>query len=131
VISDASRDTVRPSFSCEQAHTCHSTRWLVRTSASFGRSSRLRQDFGNDHDGRRDEQREGIRKKLGSDYAWASKYPGSLSFFPDEIDRITNAELVIMGVPPSELMHMSLQLREDVLEIHRAKQALAHGKLPS
>ena len=42
VISDASRDTVLPSFSCEQAHTCHSTRWLVRTSASFGRSSRLR-----------------------------------------------------------------------------------------
>jgi hypothetical protein len=36
-----------------------------------------------------------------------------------------------MGVPPSELMHMSLQLREDVLEINRAKQALAHGKLPS
>ena len=42
VISDASRDTVLPSFSCEQAHTCNSTRWLVRTSASFGRSSRLR-----------------------------------------------------------------------------------------
>lgn len=56
--------------------------------------------------------------------------PGAVSFYPDEIDRIQNAELILLGVPPSELANMSLQQREDVIALHAAKAALSQGKMP-
>ena len=53
-----------------------------------------------------------------------------MSFYPDEVERITNAELVLLGIQPSELGHMSVQLKEDVLAIGEAKAALGRGKMP-
>jgi pyridoxine 5'-phosphate synthase PdxJ len=47
----------------------------------------------------------------------------------DELARIEDAELVLLGVQPSELNKMSLQLRADVLEINAAKHAIARGNL--
>lgn len=54
-----------------------------------------------------------------------------MSFYPDEINRIQDAELILLGVPPSELAGMSLQMREDVMAIAEAKERLKHGKMPS
>jgi hypothetical protein len=58
------------------------------------------------------------------------KAPGSVIFYPDEIKRIEDAELILLGVPPRDLEHMSLQQRSDVLAISEAKYTLAHGKMP-
>lgn len=44
-----------------------------------------------------------------------------MSFYPDEVRRIEDAELILLGVQPSELERMSLQQRADVLEIKRAR----------
>jgi len=54
-----------------------------------------------------------------------------LSFYPDELERIENAELVLLGINPSEIDGMSLQLRADVFAIHNAKTALQNGKMPT
>ena len=62
------------------------------------------------------------RKKIARDYARALYMPGSISFYPDEISRIEDVELVLLGIPPSELSRMSPQLKFDVLEINKAKQ---------
>jgi hypothetical protein len=48
--------------------------------------------------------------------------PGSVSFYPDEIKRIEDVELVLLGVSPDQLERMSPQLRHDVIEIGQAKQ---------
>ena len=53
-----------------------------------------------------------------------------MSFYPDELERIMDARLVLMGIQPSELERMSLQLRYDVLEIKNADEALKRGKMP-
>lgn len=42
----------------------------------------------------------------------------------DDIDRIKDAELILLGVQPSELARMPLQMREDVLAIRDAKGRL-------
>ena len=62
---------------------------------------------------------------------FGAKAKGSVSFYPDEITRIQDAELILLGVPPSELANMSLQQREDVLAIADAKAALQNGKMPT
>jgi hypothetical protein len=54
-----------------------------------------------------------------------------VSFYADEIRRIQDAELILMGVPPSEVANMSLQQREDVFAISQAKEAMRNGKMPS
>lgn len=54
-----------------------------------------------------------------------------MSFYPDEVERIENAELVLLGVQPSELARMSLQMKADILEIYGAKRALENGKMPT
>ena len=59
------------------------------------------------------------------------KAPGSVSFYPDEISRIQDVELILMGVQPSELAGMSLQMREDVMAIAQAKDAIQNKKMPS
>lgn len=56
--------------------------------------------------------------------------PGLVTFESSEIRRLEDAELILLGVQPSELPHMSLQLRADVLEIKRAKHAVENGKMP-
>jgi hypothetical protein len=48
-----------------------------------------------------------------------------VGFYPDEIQRIEDAELILLGVQPSELDRMSIQQRVDVLEIKRAQSKLA------
>jgi hypothetical protein len=48
--------------------------------------------------------------------------PGSVAFYPDEIKRIEDVELVLLGVSPEQLERMSPQLRHDVIEIGQAKQ---------
>ena len=48
--------------------------------------------------------------------------PGFVNFDADEIRRLEDANLILLGVPPSELAGMSLQQRADVLEIHAANQ---------
>lgn len=60
----------------------------------------------------------------------AAKLPGSVSFYPDEMARIEDAELMIRGIQPSELKHMSLQQVYDFLEISGAQDALKNGKMP-
>jgi len=47
-----------------------------------------------------------------------------VSFYPDEVRRIEDAELILLGVQPSELERMSVQQRADVLAIRRAREAL-------
>ena len=54
-----------------------------------------------------------------------------MSFYPDEISRIQDVELILMGVQPSELAGMSLQMREDVMAIAQAKDTLQNKKMPS
>jgi len=53
-----------------------------------------------------------------------------VSFYPDEIERIDDALLILAGVPPSELERMNIQQRKDVLEIHQTLEALKRGKMP-
>jgi hypothetical protein len=53
-----------------------------------------------------------------------------VSFYPDEYERIEDALLILIGVPPSELQQMSIQQRNDVLAIHEAREALKRGKMP-
>ena len=53
-----------------------------------------------------------------------------VSFYPEEMHRIEDVELMSLGIQPSELDHMSLQRRYDFLEISRAKQYLQQGKMP-
>lgn len=53
-----------------------------------------------------------------------------VSFYPEEMQRIEDAELMSLGIQPSELDHMSLQRRYDFLEISRAKVYLQQGKMP-
>lgn len=48
--------------------------------------------------------------------------PGSLSFYPDEIERIEDAQLILIGISPSDLEHMSQEQRYDVLEISKAQR---------
>lgn len=48
--------------------------------------------------------------------------PGSLRFYPDEIERIEDAQLILIGVSPSDLEHMSQEQRYDVLEISKAQR---------
>jgi hypothetical protein len=45
------------------------------------------------------------------------------------MERIEDAELILLGVPPSELASMSLQQRYDVIEISNAQNALRNGKM--
>jgi len=60
----------------------------------------------------------------------ANKLPGSVSFYPDEMARIEDAELMMLGIQPSELERMSLQQRYDLMELASAKEALRNGKMP-
>lgn len=60
----------------------------------------------------------------------AAKTPGSVSFFTDEIERIEFAELVLMGVPPSEVPNLTDQQKWDLFAIYEAKEALKRGKMP-
>lgn len=46
------------------------------------------------------------------------------------MERIEDAELMLLGIQPSELARMSLQQRADVLELAEAKQSLKRGKMP-
>lgn len=45
--------------------------------------------------------------------------------------RIEDAQLVLLGIPPSEVAQMPLQMRYDVLEVHRTIEALKNGKMPT
>jgi hypothetical protein len=53
-----------------------------------------------------------------------------VSFYPDEVERIQDAQLVLLGVPPSEIPCMPLQLIYDVLELDAAHRAMKQGKMP-
>lgn len=55
--------------------------------------------------------------------------PGSISFYPDETERIHDAELILLGVQPSELEEMPIQMRYDVLELHRAKVEIQNRQM--
>lgn len=50
-----------------------------------------------------------------------------MRFYPDEIERIEDAELILRGVAPSEIAQMSLQQRHDVLEIAAVRDRLKYG----
>ena len=56
--------------------------------------------------------------------------PGSVSFFPHELERIEFAELVLMGVQPSEVRELTDEEKWDILAIREAQGALKHGKMP-
>lgn len=47
-----------------------------------------------------------------------------VKFYPDEIRRIEDVELILLGIQPSELERMSPQMRYDVLELHAKKQEI-------
>lgn len=47
-----------------------------------------------------------------------------VKFYPDEIRRIEDVELILLGIQPSELERMSPQQRYDVLELHAKKQEI-------
>ena len=47
--------------------------------------------------------------------------PGSLRFYPDEVEQIEEAQLILLGIPPSEIERMSLKQRYNVLEISAAQ----------
>lgn len=51
----------------------------------------------------------------------AAHSPGSMNFDPDEIQRIEDAQLILLGVSFSDLGRMSLQQRYDLMEIARAQ----------
>jgi hypothetical protein len=55
-----------------------------------------------------------------------------VSFYPDEVQRLDDAELFLLGATVKDLGYdcMSLQLAYDILEIQSAKAYLKHGKLP-
>lgn len=44
--------------------------------------------------------------------------------------RLEDVELMLLGIPPSELARMSLQARYDLLEIAATKRALENGQMP-
>lgn len=52
-----------------------------------------------------------------------------MSFYPDEMERISDAELILLGVQPSELADMPIQLYYDVLELHRARVELQNRQM--
>lgn len=54
-----------------------------------------------------------------------------MRFDPDEIARIEDAQLILLGIAPSEVEAMSLQQRYDVLEVHRSIEHLKQGKMPT
>jgi len=47
-----------------------------------------------------------------------------VSFYPDEIERIKDAQLILLGVPPGDLKEMDIQQREDVLAIWETNERL-------
>jgi hypothetical protein len=47
-----------------------------------------------------------------------------MAFEPEEIERIEDARLVLLGIQPDQLDDMPLQLRAEVLAIHNAHQEL-------
>lgn len=51
----------------------------------------------------------------------AVTHPGFVSFYPDEIKRIEDAQLLLMGISLDDIARMSLQQRYDVMEIKRAQ----------
>lgn len=55
-----------------------------------------------------------------------------MSFYQDEVQRLDDVELFLLGASVSDLGYdvMSLQLSYDVLEIKAAKSALKQGKMP-
>lgn len=46
------------------------------------------------------------------------------------MDRIEFAQLVLLGIQPSEVARMSLQQIYDVLALHEAHEAMQRGKMP-
>lgn len=54
-----------------------------------------------------------------------------MTFDLDEVARIEDAQLILLGIPPSEVAQMSIQQRYDVLEIHKAIESLKQNKLPT
>lgn len=44
-----------------------------------------------------------------------------MRFYPDEIERIETAQLLLMGISLDDIARMSLQQRYDVMEIKRAQ----------
>lgn len=51
-----------------------------------------------------------------------------MRFDENELERIIDAQLVILGVAPGELHNMSLELKHDVLAIKQAMEDLALKK---
>ncbi len=51
----------------------------------------------------------------------AVTHPGFVSFYPDEIRRIEDAQLMMIGISLDDLARMSLQQRYDLLELHSAQ----------
>lgn len=47
--------------------------------------------------------------------------PGSVSFYADELERIEDAQLMLMGISLDDLSRMSLQDRYDLFEIAQAQ----------
>jgi len=51
----------------------------------------------------------------------AATIPGLVSFYPDEINRIEDVQLMVMGISLDDLSRMSLQQRYDLLELRQAQ----------
>lgn len=58
----------------------------------------------------------------------AANAPQSVAFEQDEIERLERAELILLGVQPSEIDRMTPDDRWDVLEIHLAQQKLKNRR---
>lgn len=57
--------------------------------------------------------------------------PGSMSFDAEEIQRVEDAQLLLLGISLDDLERMSLQRRYDLMEIARAQndpQKYLYGK---
>jgi hypothetical protein len=58
----------------------------------------------------------------------AAYAPHSIRFEPDEVERLERAELILLGVQPSEVDRMTPDERWDVLEIYLAQQKLRNRR---
>lgn len=53
-----------------------------------------------------------------------------MRFTMDDIERIEDAQLILLGVQPSEVARMPDWQKWDVLNMWEAMESLKHGKLP-